>query len=188
MYAPRALLWFVVITHPLAHLLSDAALGIFPVPDGTVAVVPAPRPYRAAVIAFTAHSIVATDLAINEVRAHLPDKDFGASVSAAFLSRLSHELGTNPGASSVHLGKSERDLALMPHPTGKRPSASGACLETSAEAAMGQTLGRAMISAARAVVPPDEPVFAQVSPGNARSLPAFLAARFRPIGSEVLFV
>jgi hypothetical protein len=47
-------------------------------------------------------------------------------------------------------------------------------------------LGRAMISAGRALIAPDEPVFAQVSPGNARSLRAFLAAGFRPIGSEIL--
>jgi RimJ/RimL family protein N-acetyltransferase len=31
-------------------------------------------------------------------------------------------------------------------------------------------------------------VFAQVAPGNAASLRAFLAAGFRPIGSEVLFL
>jgi hypothetical protein len=48
-------------------------------------------------------------------------------------------------------------------------------------------LGRAMITAGRALVAPDQPVFAQVSPGNARSLRAFLAAEFRPIGSEMLF-
>jgi hypothetical protein len=47
--------------------------------------------------------------------------------------------------------------------------------------------GRELIAASRALVPPDEPLFAQVSPGNARSLRAFLAAGFRPIGSEVLF-
>jgi hypothetical protein len=47
--------------------------------------------------------------------------------------------------------------------------------------------GRALIAASRDLVPSDEPLFAQVSPGNARSLRAFLAAGFRPIGSEVLF-
>jgi GNAT superfamily N-acetyltransferase len=53
--------------------------------------------------------------------------------------------------------------------------------------ARGRGQGRAMISAARACLPADVPVFAQVSPGNARSLRAFLAAGFRPVGSEVLF-
>jgi hypothetical protein len=49
-------------------------------------------------------------------------------------------------------------------------------------------LGRALASAALAVAPAGEPVFAQVSPGNAASLRAFLAAGYRPIGSEVLFL
>jgi GNAT superfamily N-acetyltransferase len=48
--------------------------------------------------------------------------------------------------------------------------------------------GRTLAEAARTLCPPDEPVFAQVTPGNARSLRAFLAAGFRPIGSEVLFL
>ena len=49
-------------------------------------------------------------------------------------------------------------------------------------------LGRALAEAARTLVPPGEPLFAQVTPGNARSLRAFLAAGYRPIGSEVLFL
>jgi L-amino acid N-acyltransferase YncA len=53
--------------------------------------------------------------------------------------------------------------------------------------ARGRGLGRQLIVAGRALVPADEPVFAQVAPGNARSLRAFLAAGFRPIGAEVLF-
>jgi L-amino acid N-acyltransferase YncA len=52
----------------------------------------------------------------------------------------------------------------------------------------GKRLGRAMANAARALVPPDEPLFAQVSPGNVASLRAFMAAGFRPICAEVLFL
>jgi hypothetical protein len=51
-----------------------------------------------------------------------------------------------------------------------------------------QGLGRALALAARHLVPAGEPVFAQVSPGNAASLRAILAAGYRPLGSEVLFV
>ncbi len=51
----------------------------------------------------------------------------------------------------------------------------------------GHGLGRALAAAARHLVPPDEPLFAQVSPGNAASLRALLAAGYTPIGSEVLF-
>jgi hypothetical protein len=48
-------------------------------------------------------------------------------------------------------------------------------------------LGRRLALAARSQVPTDEPVFAQVAPGNAASVRSVLAAGFRPIGSEVLF-
>jgi hypothetical protein len=47
--------------------------------------------------------------------------------------------------------------------------------------------GRRLIRAGLATVAPGTPVWAQVSPGNARSLRAFLACGFVPIGSEVLF-
>lgn len=50
----------------------------------------------------------------------------------------------------------------------------------------GQGLGRALAGAARHLVPEGEPVFAQVSPGNAASLRAVLAAGYVPLGSEVL--
>ena len=46
--------------------------------------------------------------------------------------------------------------------------------------------GRALIGAGLAVAPPGELVWAQVSPGNAASLRAFLACGFVPIGSEIL--
>jgi hypothetical protein len=64
-------------------------------------------------------------------------------------------------------------------------------LEVSIEidaAAHGGGLGRTVAQAARTLVPPGELLFAQVTPGNARSLRAFLAAGYRPIGSEVLFL
>jgi hypothetical protein len=56
------------------------------------------------------------------------------------------------------------------------------------EAARDAGLGRALLTAGRTLVPEGEPLFGQVSPGNARSLRAALAAGFRPIGSEVLFL
>ncbi|PSK96638.1 hypothetical protein CLV30_12518 [Haloactinopolyspora alba] len=50
----------------------------------------------------------------------------------------------------------------------------------------GDGRGRSLLTAALGHVPAGEPVFAAVSPGNARSLRAFLAAGFVPVGSEVL--
>jgi hypothetical protein len=57
-----------------------------------------------------------------------------------------------------------------------------------AEPARGNGLGRRLAATARTLLPADEPLFAQVAPGNASSLRSVLAAGFRPIGSEVLFV
>ena len=52
----------------------------------------------------------------------------------------------------------------------------------------GRGLGRRLAMAARSLVESDRPLFASVSPGNAASLRAFLAAGFVPLGSEVLLV
>jgi hypothetical protein len=49
-------------------------------------------------------------------------------------------------------------------------------------------LGRRLAAAARALVPEPRPVWAQVAPGNAASVRAFLAAGYRPVGSEALLV
>lgn len=50
----------------------------------------------------------------------------------------------------------------------------------------GRGRGRSLIRDALTLVPDDEPVFAAVSPGNARSLRAFLASGFTPVGSEAV--
>ncbi|MFD7473054.1 GNAT family N-acetyltransferase [Streptomyces sp. NPDC059837] len=47
-------------------------------------------------------------------------------------------------------------------------------------------LGRALVTAARQLA--TEPLWAQVAPGNARSMRAFQAAGYRPVGSEALFI
>jgi hypothetical protein len=52
--------------------------------------------------------------------------------------------------------------------------------------AHGAGAGRQLIDDGLLAIGADELVFAQVAPGNAASLRAFLACGFRPIGSEVL--
>lgn len=52
----------------------------------------------------------------------------------------------------------------------------------------GRGLGRTLAAAARHLVPGPRPVWAQVSPGNAASVRAFLAAGYRPVGAEALLV
>ncbi|MEV8538187.1 GNAT family N-acetyltransferase [Streptomyces sp. NPDC051572] len=47
-------------------------------------------------------------------------------------------------------------------------------------------LGRALVAAARHLTA--EPLWAQVAPGNARSMRAFLAAGYRPVGSEAVLL
>ena len=42
--------------------------------------------------------------------------------------------------------------------------------------------------AARSLVEPGEVLIAEVAPGNATSLRAFLAAGFKPVGSDVLMI
>lgn len=60
-----------------------------------------------------------------------------------------------------------------------------AAVEVDADA-RGQGLGRKLATAARHVVPDGRPIWAQVTPGNAASVRAFLHAGFEPIGSEAL--
>jgi len=50
----------------------------------------------------------------------------------------------------------------------------------------GHGLGRRLAIAARHLVPPGTPLWAQVAPANAASLRPFLAAGFAPVGAEVL--
>ena len=50
----------------------------------------------------------------------------------------------------------------------------------------GRGLGKALATAARHLAPRDEPLFAQVTPGNVASVRALLAAGYAPIASEVL--
>jgi hypothetical protein len=50
----------------------------------------------------------------------------------------------------------------------------------------GAGLGRTLAAAARHLVPDGAPLWAQVAPGNAASMRAFLAAGFEPVGAEAL--
>lgn len=52
----------------------------------------------------------------------------------------------------------------------------------------GRGIGRSAVSAARHLVPGGEPLWAQIAPGNAASVRAFLAAGFVPVGAEALLV
>jgi len=53
------------------------------------------------------------------------------------------------------------------------------------ESARDKGHGRAFATAARYLLPEPRPVWAQIAPGSAWSLRAFLAAGYIPVGSEV---
>jgi hypothetical protein len=71
------------VTHPLLRLMLDAADGRFPAPDGEVEVV-APAGRNEAVVSFTAHAVVATAHAVEDVRAHGAD-GYGGCFAPDFL-------------------------------------------------------------------------------------------------------
>ncbi|GAA2418119.1 GNAT family N-acetyltransferase [Streptomyces glaucosporus] len=56
------------------------------------------------------------------------------------------------------------------------------------EEARHRGLGRALATAARHLVPGGAPVWSQQAAGNARSVRAFQAAGFRPVGAEALLI
>ncbi|TDD49080.1 GNAT family N-acetyltransferase [Kribbella antibiotica] len=56
------------------------------------------------------------------------------------------------------------------------------------DAVQGQGHGRRLALAARALIPADAHIWAQVTPGNAASFRAFLAAGYRIVGSEISFL
>jgi GNAT superfamily N-acetyltransferase len=55
-------------------------------------------------------------------------------------------------------------------------------------AVRGRGLGRALATAARHLVPGGGPLWAQIAPGNAASVRAFLGAGFLPVGAESLLI
>ncbi|MBP2478703.1 GNAT superfamily N-acetyltransferase [Crossiella equi] len=82
----------------------------------------------------------------------------------------------------VQIWTCEGGLLLLGRGVGDR-------LEVAAEvdpAARGRGLGRALFTAARALA--EEPVWAQVAPGNVASFRAVLAAGFTPVCAEALLV
>jgi GNAT superfamily N-acetyltransferase len=56
------------------------------------------------------------------------------------------------------------------------------------EEARGKGHGRRLATAARALIPPDAHIWAQITPGNAASFRTFLAAGYKPVGAEALLV
>jgi GNAT superfamily N-acetyltransferase len=91
------------VTERLLRLLQDAASGVPPPADGVVEVWAAPPGPVDAVLAFTAHHVVAAAVDPELVAARLPDGDLSAPMGPAFLGWLGERLGSRPGSLDVVL-------------------------------------------------------------------------------------
>lgn len=205
----------------LSDVIADCERGVFPPSDGQVTVLPAPKAGMAAVLAFTAHSVVAADVDAGWVAANLPAGDLSAPLCPPFLTALTDRLGLRVNNVDIvcvaePLGKDALDAApeLRVEETNAHPrvwralqyrddvsiwATPGGILtiglglagrhEVAIEldaAAQGHGIGRDLAYAARALT--DRPLWAQIAPGNAASVRAFLAAGYRPVGAEALLV
>ncbi|ADD40711.1 hypothetical protein [Stackebrandtia nassauensis] len=199
--------------HPLLSYFLDAADGKFPGADGRCVVVPPLSGGLECSVAFTGFAVVATALTPDAVADQGPD-GFGESMAPDFLRWLAGPDGEIGVLDATLVGRGNRaapglpELGDVDHPRvrharqwrkdvrvygderGLVTLASGLAgrreLSIELDGGFGTGVGRGLLRDALGLVPDGEPVFAAVSPGNARSLRAFLAVGFTPIGSEVL--
>ena len=87
--------------HRLTELFDRLARDIYPSRDGSVEVVESPPGKTDAVVAFTAHHVIAGHPDPEAVRSHLDPNDPDAPMSAGFLSWFGDQLGSTPGAVRV---------------------------------------------------------------------------------------
>jgi hypothetical protein len=200
--------------HPLLSIYLRAARGEFPPADGQAIFLPSLQPGQAAVVSFTARSYIATSQTPPDF-ADLRLDGFGSASQPEVLARLAGTnghifltdmtlVGRGTGGGSlpvrddledrirvryakmirrnVRVYGDERGFITLSDGLAGRP-------EMSIELTSGtenRGTGRALISEALKLTPAGEPLFAAVSPGNARSVRAFLAMGFVPIGSEII--
>jgi len=202
--------------HPLLPLLLSAAGGTFPAVDGHAVFMPPLAENLQAVMSFTGHAVVATALPESHfadldldgfgsalhpaVLQRLAGPHGHVGVIDVTLVANGTGDGTLPERSDldhhprvrharalrqqVRVYGDERGLVTLGHGLAGRTEIS---VETDIEGqGQKQGRGRSLIRDALRLAPPGRPVFAAVSPGNARSLRAFLAVGFRPIASEVI--
>ncbi|HET7385540.1 MAG TPA: hypothetical protein VFJ19_02615 [Nocardioidaceae bacterium] len=201
--------------HPLLPALLAAARGTFPPVDGQAVFAPPLPGGLEAVVSFTGHAVLATEL--TQARfADLAIDGLGTALHPEVLLRLAGARGTIGVVDVTLVGHGlgggqlpartdlddharvrqarslRRNVRVHGDDRGLVTLAEGLAgrLEMSVEAdpslQEGPGTGRELVIEALRLVPPGEPVFAAVSPGNARSMRAFLAVGFHPLGSEVL--
>jgi hypothetical protein len=204
-----------VSAHPLLGVLGAAAEGRFPAVDGAVEVLPPDRDGLRAVVAFTGHAYVLAPVEPRELASRGAD-GFGGATRADVLVWLAGPGTRIGSLDVVLVARGEpgptvpRRADLDDHPRVKRAIGYRTDVEVYGDDAglvvlgrglagrkelsvelldpglAGQGHGRRLIGAGLAHVAPGEHCWAQVAPGNAASLRAFLACGFVPVGSEVL--
>jgi hypothetical protein len=202
--------------HPLVAVLEAAAAGSFPSADGEVELLAPDAPGWWAVVAFTGHAYVLADIDEGELRASGADGFGGAShpPTLSLLAGPDGVIGSvdvvlvtraEPGAVLPRRADLEdhqrvrrarhhrRDVLVYADDDGLvvlgrglvgRHEMSVELFDPAATGGAGH--GRRLIRAGLAALAPGTRCWAQVSPGNAASLRAFLACGFVPIGSEVI--
>ncbi|MGP3918621.1 GNAT family N-acetyltransferase [Nonomuraea sp. 10N515B] len=202
----------------LHDILADAASGHMPQPGAGPTIVPQPSRRDAGVIAFTAHHVIFADLDQAWIRSRLPAGDLSAPLNPPFLRELEARMerrvnnidmlalaGPCAGRPLIDLvevmddahprvqraRRYRDDVRVWTCPGGVLIIGRGVAgrWEVAIEvdpAGQGRGLGRALARAARHLT--GHPLWAQIAPGNAASVRAFLAAGYVPMGAEALLV
>ncbi len=203
--------------HPLLQVFIEAAHGRFPPADGSVTFLPVHRPGIEAIVAFTGHAYVMSELGPSDF-ADLRLDGFGLAQRPEAQLRIARggrigvvdaTMAWLPGPVSEadvadvvevdsgtdhprvrHAMSIRRDVRVFTGPDGLVTLSSGlAGRQEMGVAAIdpGQGSGRRLIRAAKRLSSDGSaPLFAAVSPGNARSFRAFQAEGFSVLGSEVV--
>jgi len=201
--------------HPLHAALIAAADGSFPAVDGVVEVHLPSAGGPSASVEFTGHAFVLTDRDPAEVAAFGVDA-FGGTGSPEFLRWLAGPAGSVGSHDAVFVARGRgggslpartdlddeprvvrarhhrRDVRVHGDDAGFVILGRGLVDRTELSVELlpgvppGAGDGRRLIGQGLALVPAGDLVWAQVAPGNAASLRAFLACGFVPVGAEVL--
>lgn len=200
--------------HPLAVALAAAVEGRFPPVDGRIELVTPDEAGTEAVVEFTGHAFVLSGR--RDAAEVLAGRDaFGGATSLGVLAALVGPDGDTGSLDMVLVRRAgvaavdplpetaayddhprvvrsrahRRDVRVVGDDRGLATIGRGLVgrTEVSVEVVRpGHRVGRELVLGALAHLPPDEPVFAQVAPGNAASVRAFLSIGFVPLGSEIL--
>jgi hypothetical protein len=198
--------------HPLLATQQAAGDNRIPPVDGAVTIVPPFDNGWGCSVAFTGHAVIATSKPREDILARGAD-GFGGSCSPEVLRYLAGPTGLvgvidvmlvarGTGGSTLPRRSDADDHPRVQYARGQRSNVEvfgderglvtlgnglAGRREFSIETAEhNRGWGRALIGEALGLVPEGEPVFAAVSPGNARSLRMFLSLGFIPIGSECM--